>query len=89
MDNKIRSLRMEHITKRFPGVLASDDISISVGEGEVLALVAHLVGDAVHFHFRFVMLCLVHSDIEIMIVNSDFKLIHKVLIVYFVKFLML
>ena len=39
MDNKIRSLRMEHITKRFPGVLASDDISISVGEGEVLALV--------------------------------------------------
>ena len=30
---------MEHITKRFPGVLASDDISIEVGEGEVLALV--------------------------------------------------
>ena len=30
---------MEHITKRFPGVLASDDISINVGEGEVLALV--------------------------------------------------
>lgn len=30
---------MEHITKRFPGVLASDDITISVGEGEVLALV--------------------------------------------------
>ncbi len=39
MDNRIRSLKMEHITKRFPGVLASDDISISVGEGEVLALV--------------------------------------------------
>ena len=39
MENKIRSLRMEHITKRFPGVLASDDISISVSEGEVLALV--------------------------------------------------
>jgi simple sugar transport system ATP-binding protein len=30
---------MEHITKRFPGVLASDDISLSVGDGEVLALV--------------------------------------------------
>ncbi len=30
---------MQHITKRFPGVLASDDISIKVGEGEVLALV--------------------------------------------------
>ena len=30
---------MEHITKRFPGVLASDDISLSVDEGEILALV--------------------------------------------------
>ena len=39
MEGKIRELRMEHITKRFPGVLASDDISIEVGEGEVLALV--------------------------------------------------
>lgn len=38
-NTKITSLRMEHITKRFPGVLASDDISLSVGEGEVLALV--------------------------------------------------
>jgi simple sugar transport system ATP-binding protein len=36
---KITSLRVEHITKRFPGVLASDDISLSIGEGEVLALV--------------------------------------------------
>ena len=39
MDRRIKSLKMEHITKTFPGVLASDDISISVGEGEVLALV--------------------------------------------------
>ena len=30
---------MEHITKRFPGVLASDDISLTVDEGEILALV--------------------------------------------------
>ncbi|ADY12387.1 ABC transporter ATP-binding protein [Sphaerochaeta globosa] len=36
---KITSLKMEHITKRFPGVLASDDITMTVGEGEVLALV--------------------------------------------------
>ncbi|NCB17180.1 MAG: ATP-binding cassette domain-containing protein, partial [Synergistales bacterium] len=36
---KITSLRVEHITKRFPGVLACSDISLSVGEGEVLALV--------------------------------------------------
>ena len=39
MENKITSLKMEHITKRFPGVLASDDITIEVGEHEVLALV--------------------------------------------------
>ena len=37
--NRISSLRMEGITKRFPGTLACDDISLSVGEGEILALV--------------------------------------------------
>lgn len=36
---KITELRVEHITKRFPGVLASDDISLTVGEHEILALV--------------------------------------------------
>ena len=35
----IRELRLEHITKRFPGVLACDDISLEVSRGEVLALV--------------------------------------------------
>ena len=35
----IRSLRVEHITKRFPGVIACSDISLSVGQGEILALV--------------------------------------------------
>ncbi len=39
MEDKIKSLKMEHITKRFPGVLASDDISLNVEEGEILALV--------------------------------------------------
>lgn len=39
MVNRITSLKMEHITKRFPGVLASDNISISVEKGDVLALV--------------------------------------------------
>lgn len=39
MENFIKELRVEHITKRFPGVLASDDISLTVGEHEVLALV--------------------------------------------------
>ena len=36
---EITELRVEHITKRFPGVLASDDISLCVGKHEILALV--------------------------------------------------
>ena len=39
MAQEIKELRLEHITKRFPGVLASDDISLTVGEHEILALV--------------------------------------------------
>ncbi len=36
---RITSLGLEGITKRFPGVLACDGVSLDVGEGEVLALV--------------------------------------------------
>jgi len=32
------ALRLEHITKRFPGVLANDDVTIEVGQGEILAI---------------------------------------------------
>ncbi len=39
MNKEIYDLRLEHITKRFPGVLASDDISLHVGKHEILALV--------------------------------------------------
>jgi simple sugar transport system ATP-binding protein len=35
----ITSVTLEHITKRFPGLLALDDVSLEVGRGEVLALV--------------------------------------------------
>ena len=35
----IRTLRLEDVTKRFPGVLACDGISLDVGQGEILALV--------------------------------------------------
>ena len=35
----ITSLRIENITKRFPGILACDNVSLSVKQGEVLALV--------------------------------------------------
>lgn len=36
---QISSLRIEGITKRFPGVLACDSIDLSIGEHEILALV--------------------------------------------------
>ena len=32
-------VRFEHISMQFPGVLANDDVSLSVGKGEVFALV--------------------------------------------------
>ncbi len=35
----ITSLRIEHITKRFPKIVACSDISLSVGKSDVLALV--------------------------------------------------
>ena len=31
-------LEMRHITKRFPGVVALNDVSISLEEGEILAI---------------------------------------------------
>jgi len=39
MFTSITSLRIEHVTKRFPGIIACNDVSLSVGKGEVLALV--------------------------------------------------
>jgi len=36
---KIRELRVEGITKRFPGIVACDSVDLSVGENEILALV--------------------------------------------------
>lgn len=36
---QITSLRAEHITKRFPGILACDDISLSVNRGDILAVI--------------------------------------------------
>lgn len=38
-DGKIKELRTEGITKRFPGIVACDSIDLSVGENEILALV--------------------------------------------------
>src|ERR687884_447680 len=32
------ALRLEHITKRFPGVLANDDVTVEVGAGEILGI---------------------------------------------------
>ena len=30
-------VEMKHITKRFPGIVANDDVSISIKKGEVFA----------------------------------------------------
>ncbi len=37
--NEIKELRVQNIVKRFPGVLATDNVSLTVGEHEILALV--------------------------------------------------
>ncbi|MDD4038734.1 MAG: ATP-binding cassette domain-containing protein, partial [Sphaerochaeta sp.] len=31
-------VEFRHITKRFPGIVANDDISLSVRKGEILAI---------------------------------------------------
>lgn len=31
-------VEMKHITKRFPGIVANDDVSISIRKGEIYAL---------------------------------------------------
>ncbi len=38
MAERIQQLEMKHISKRFPGVLALDDVSITLKNGEILAL---------------------------------------------------
>ncbi len=38
VSNRTPVLSLEHITKRFPGVLADDDVSVDVHAGEVVAL---------------------------------------------------
>ena len=36
--NQIPELEVKHITKRFPGVIANDDVNLALYEGEILAL---------------------------------------------------
>ena len=35
---KQHTLEMRHVTKRFPGVLALDDVSLELKSGEILAI---------------------------------------------------
>lgn len=39
MEDKIKTLEMRNITKRFPSLLALDKVNLTVNEGEILALV--------------------------------------------------
>lgn len=36
-------IEMKHITKRFPGLVANDDVSISIKKGEIYALLGKTV----------------------------------------------
>ena len=38
MDNYEYIIEMKHITKRFPRIVANDDVSISIKKGEIYAL---------------------------------------------------
>ena len=38
MDTKVPVLQLEHITKRFGNIIANEDVSLEVYEGEILAL---------------------------------------------------
>ena len=38
MNNRITSLEMRDIVKRFPGVLSNDQVGIKIAAGEILAL---------------------------------------------------
>ena len=39
MNNQQEIVRFSHVSMQFPGVLANDDISLSIYQGEVFALV--------------------------------------------------
>jgi len=65
----IDSLQIEHITKRFPGVLACDDISLDIGKGEVLALVGE--NGAGKTTLMNVVMGLYHPDAGRILINGE------------------
>ncbi len=65
----IHNLRIEHITKRFPGVLACDDISLEIGKGEVLALVGE--NGAGKTTLMNVLMGLYHPDEGSILINNE------------------
>ncbi|MGD1833002.1 MAG: ABC transporter ATP-binding protein [Sphaerochaetaceae bacterium] len=65
----IDSLRIEHITKRFPGVLACDDISLEIKKGEVLALVGE--NGAGKTTLMNILMGLYHPDEGSMFINGE------------------
>jgi simple sugar transport system ATP-binding protein len=42
MNNRITSLEMRDIVKRFPGVLSNDQVGIKIAAGEILALLGEM-----------------------------------------------
>ena len=65
----IDNLRIEHVTKRFPGVLACDDITLEIGKSEVLALVGE--NGAGKTTLMNVLMGLYHSDEGRILINGE------------------
>lgn len=66
---EIKELRLENIVKRFPGVLATDHVSLTVGEHEILALVGE--NGAGKTTLMNVIMGLYHQDEGSMFINGE------------------
>src|SRR4051812_22137704 len=73
--NPILALEMRHITKRFPGVLANDDVSIDARRGEVLALLGE--NGAGKSTLMNILCGLYHPDSGSIVVNGQTVVFHS------------
>jgi simple sugar transport system ATP-binding protein len=75
MMKPITSLVLEHITKGFPGVLAANDISLEVGQGEVVALVGE--NGAGKTTLMNILMGLYQADTGRILINGEEKHFHS------------
>ena len=41
-------VEMRHITKKFPGIIANDDVTLKIKKGEILAILGEMVLVSLH-----------------------------------------